>query len=69
VTFTFRNNTNVTVPYAGAYKNSASEELLNDALNGTTPMAAAKVIHIPIGSPGDTICWISGPNIQTHYVC
>jgi hypothetical protein len=57
VNFVFENNTSVTIPYAGEYKNPASDALIENA------------ITIPVGEQGDTICWISGPRIQRHWVC
>lgn len=70
VTFIFRNNTNVTIPYSDTYKNSASDELLNDALNGTTPVDADKPeVDVGLGEPGDMICWIDNPKVKKHFVC
>jgi hypothetical protein len=52
------NNTVITIPYTGEYKNPAAEQILNDVL-------------IPLGSEGDELCWIDEPdwNIQWHWVC
>jgi hypothetical protein len=56
--FMFKNNTVITIPYTGEYKNPAAEQILNDVL-------------IPLGSEGDELCWIDEPdwNIQWHWVC
>lgn len=70
VTFVFRNNTNVTVPYSGTYKISESEALLNDAINGTTPLSDTnKIINIPTVSYSDEICWISSEYFEQHWIC
>jgi hypothetical protein len=73
VTFIFRNNSNVTIPYTGEYKNPASDYILRDILNSNATVPALddtirSIVH-PLGEPGDTICWIVGPDIQTHFVC
>ena len=62
VTFMFRNNSNITIPYTGEYKNAGADAVLN------------QVFH-PLGEPGDRICWYTlrastGEIIrQTHFVC
>jgi hypothetical protein len=56
VTFVFKNNTNVTVPYSGTYKISESEALLKDALNDSA-------------SYSDEICWISSEYFEQHWLC
>jgi hypothetical protein len=58
VNFIFENNTSMTIPYTGEYKNPASDALVETAN-----------ITIPVGSEGDTICWVSGPKVQRHFVC
>ena len=62
VTFVYRNNTNVTVPYSGTYNISESEALLNDALNLTTPPSDAYAYS-------DEVCWISSEYFEQHWYC
>lgn len=74
VTFVFRNNTNVTVPYSGTYRISESEALLNEVLNGTKPLSnASKILNIPPPfanvSYVNEVCWVSGPYWEHHWFC
>jgi hypothetical protein len=55
VTFMYKNES-VTIPYTGEYKNPAADELLDKVL-------------VPIGKPGDDICWLYGEDLQMHFVC
>jgi hypothetical protein len=61
VTFVFGNNSNVTIPYTGEYKNPGADAVLDE------------VFH-PLGEPEDRICWFTVRQggviiLQTHYVC
>jgi hypothetical protein len=56
VKFIFKNGSAVTVSYTGEYRNPASEQLLRDVL-------------VPLGEPGDIICWTDEPDLEIHYVC
>jgi hypothetical protein len=74
VTFVFRNNTHVTVPYSGTYRISESDALLNDALNVTTPLSDAnKIINIPnvLGETdySDEVSWIASEYFEQHWYC
>ena len=55
VTFMFKNNSAVTIPYQGKYKNPGAEALLNEV--------------VPLGEEGDILCWYYSSTRQTHWVC
>ena len=61
VTYIYKNNSKLTIPYKGEYKTLAAEKLLED-------------VFIPLGGEGDDICWITiseGDKViyQSHYIC
>ncbi|HEX7141483.1 MAG TPA: hypothetical protein VF222_03290 [Nitrososphaeraceae archaeon] len=55
VTFVFKNNSAVTIPYPGKYKNVVAEDFLREV--------------IPLGGDRDFICWYYSSTQQTHWVC
>jgi hypothetical protein len=60
IMFIFKNGSTVTETYTGKYRGPGADQLIEDVTEDVT---------IPIGEPGDKICWVDTPHVKTHWVC